>query len=98
VTYTTAGQRKIGILRKFFNIENSIFCIVQNLTKRSNLIEETEDTKPLIAYLDRFFLICKFTDSLTLIRIEQIQLKCVLLIKNDEVFVSIFNESDTIMD
>ena len=55
MTYTTAGQRKIGILRNFFNIENSIFCIVQNLTKRSNLIEETDNTKPLIAYLDSFF-------------------------------------------
>ena len=68
-------NERLAYCVNFFNFENSIFCIEQNLTKSPNLIEETDDTKPVKAYLDRCFLICKFTDSLTLIRIEQIPFK-----------------------
>ena len=98
VAYTRGGEHKIGILRKFFKIENSHYCVIQSLIKSSNFIEENEENLPVINYLDRFFQICKFSEELYLIKIEEILSKCVILIKDNEVFVSIFNNFDAIMD
>ncbi len=43
------GVRKIGILRKFFKIENSIYCFVQDLGKKYNFIEDIEENIPVIS-------------------------------------------------
>ena len=40
----------------------------------------------------------KSKETLFLIKIEEISSKCVLLIKDNDVFVSIFNNFDAIMD
>ena len=74
------GVRKIGILRKFFKIENSIYCFVQDLGKKYNFIEDIEENIPVISYLDKFFLICNICNNFTVISITQIITKCVLLI------------------
>ena len=62
-----------------------------------NIIDSTEETSIVIDFLDRFFLICKRTEQLDLIKIEDVISKCVLLHKNDEYFISIFNENDEII-
>ena len=47
--------------------------------------------------MDRFFLICKRTEQLDLIKIEDVSSKCVLVHNHDEYFISIFNENDEII-
>jgi len=76
----------------------SHFCIVQELIKDKNFIDQTEEHTSLINYLDRFFQICKLTENIELIKIENIQSQCVLLVCENEYFVSVFNEKDAIMD
>ena len=98
VAYKSGSIRKICILRKFIKINNSIFCIIQNLEKNKNFIEGTEENISVISLLDRFFLICKLIDGLSIIRIEQILSKCVLLVNNEDFFVSIFIDNDAIAD
>ena len=90
--------RKFGLIRKFFRINMSDFCIVQELIKDKNFIDQTEEQTSLIYYLDRFFQICIFSENIELIKIENIQSQCVLLVGENEYFVSIFNEKDAIMD
>ena len=98
VAYTRGGEHKIGILRKFFKIENSHYCVIQSLIKSSNFIDENEENLPVIKYLDRYFQICKFSENFYFIKFEEISSKCVILIKDNEVFASIFNNFDAIMD
>ena len=76
----------------------SHFCLVQELIKDKNFIDQTEEHTSLINYLDRFFQICKLTENIELIKIENIQSQCVLLVCENEYFVSVFNEKDAIMD
>jgi hypothetical protein len=98
IAYKSDFARKICIIRKFIKIDGSLFCIIQNLEKSSNFIEDSEENVSVVSLLDRFFLLCKIVDGLSIIRIEQIISKCVLLVCNDEFFVSIFNENDAIAD
>jgi hypothetical protein len=86
------------IIRKFIKIDGSLFCIIQNLEKSNNFIEDAEENLSVVSLLDRFFLICKIVDGLSIIRIEQIISKCVLLVCNAEYIVSIFNDNDAISD
>ena len=86
------------LVLKFFKIQNSIYCIIASLEKHKNIISLTEDTKSIIDTLDRFFLICKLSDNFDFIKIEDIVSKCVLLKHNEEYFVSIFNETDELID
>ncbi len=71
--------------------------VIAELVKYKNIIELNEDTKSIIDTLDRFFLICKISDF-DFIKIEDLISKCVLLQHNDEYFISIFNETDEIID
>ena len=47
--------RKIGLIRKFLQIDNSIFCIIQRLEKSKNLIENTIENFPINTCLDCYF-------------------------------------------
>ena len=82
----------------FFKIQNSIYCVILKLEKYKNIIELKEETKSVIDNLDRFFLICKSCENFDFVKIEDIISKCVLLQHNEEYFVSIFNETDEILD
>jgi hypothetical protein len=98
IAYQSEQKRKIGIIQNFYKIQNSIYCVIQKLEKYKNIIDLTEETSIVIDYLDRFFLICKKSEQLDLIKIEDVISKCVLLHNNDEYFISIFNENDEIID
>jgi hypothetical protein len=91
-------KRKVGIIQNFFKIQNSIYCVISKLEKYKNIIELKENTKSVIDNLERFFIICKRSVNFDLIKIEDIVSKCVLLQHNEEYFVSIFNETDEIID
>jgi hypothetical protein len=82
----------------FFKIQNSIYCVILKLEKYKNIIELKEETKSVIDNLDRFFLICKRCENFDFVKIEDIISKFVLLQHNEEYFVSIFNETDEILD
>ena len=91
-------KRKVGIIQNFFKIKNSIYCVIAELEKDKNIIELNENTKSVIENLDRFFITCKRCVNFDFMKIEDIVSKCVLLQHNDEYFVSIFNETDEIID
>jgi len=88
-------SNKTSILAPF---ECCCFLARLILEKYKNIIELKEDTKSIIDTLDRFFLICKMSVNFDLIKIEDIISKCVILQHNDEYFISIFNETDEIID
>ena len=90
--------RKIGLIRKFLQIDNSIFCIIQRLEKSKNLIENTIENFPVNTCLDRFFLICKLLHTYDIIKLNAIVAKCVLLINEDDYFIRIFNDFHANMD
>jgi hypothetical protein len=98
VDYLSEQKRKVGIIQNFFKIKNSIYCVIAELEKDKNIIELNENTKSVIDNLDRFFIICKRSVNFDFIKIENIVSKCVLLQHIDEYFVSIFNETDEIID
>ena len=80
-----------------FNFVSSETKFFKNKADK-NIIELNENTKSVIDNLDRFFIICKRSVNFDFIKIEDIVSKCVLLQHNDEYFVSIFNETDEIID
>ena len=48
-----------------------------------------ESFKHVIESLDRFFLICRLTNEFELVKLEKIISKCVLLINQNDYFISI---------
>jgi len=89
VAFNHNNQQEIGLIKKFFSIDNSVYCLLQLFRKKRNFIEEIPENESIIQTLDRFFLICNLTNNLLLIKIENIIGKCVSLENGEEYFVSI---------
>jgi hypothetical protein len=87
ICYHQQGKIEFGLIKKFLQINNSnIFCVVQNLSKKSRFGDDDE----IETYLDNFFIIADLEENFSFINVNQILNKCTIL-KNEvlnEIFVS----------
>ena len=72
VSFKIAQQKNIGLIRKIYLLDHSVYFVIQNFTKfasfsKDNILEN---------YLNEFFLISKLTNTFELIKIENIIEKC----------------------
>ena len=86
VAFKYNDKREVGIIKNFYNIGGSTYCVLQQLTKKRNFID-AEGNQSIIETLDRFFLICNMTNNLIIVRVENIITKCVYLNNCEEYFI-----------
>ena len=87
VAFKYNDKREVGIIKNFYNIGGSTYCVLQQLTKKRNFIDD-EGNQSIIETLDRFFLICNMTNNLIIVKVENIISKCVYLNNSEEYFIS----------
>jgi hypothetical protein len=88
VSFKIAHQKNIGLIRKIYLLDHSVYFVIQNFTKfasfsRDNILEN---------YLNEFFLISSLTNIYELIKIEYVIEKCIFLHNNNEYYISICHD------
>ena len=82
-----ANGVNIGLIRNFYKINNQVYLIVQKFQKTENLVKDLK----IESALNKYFLICDLTSEVKLIKIEEINRKCVFSYYNNKFNISIFN-------
>ncbi len=88
IAYLKSSKLCFGIIRKFYQIEQNLFCVIQKLEKLKNLV----DNESFESEINKFYCICELTEALELIKFDALIDKCVLIINKDEYFVSLCNQ------
>ncbi len=81
-------RQRFGIIRNFYKIENKIYCLIQKLEKSKTFVNN-QSLENIVA---EFFAICSLTSNYDIIKFESILKKCVILNKENLIFLSICND------
>ena len=87
VRYLKDKQIKYGLIRRFYQISNTIYAIVQCFSKKKNFVNDSI----MEHELNKYFLICQLNDELEIINVNNIEKKCIILKHEEEFFISIAN-------
>ncbi len=80
--------QRFGIIRNFYKIESNIYCSIQKLEKSKTFVNN-QNLGNIVA---EFFAICSLRNEYEMIKFEKILKKCVILNKDNFIFLSICND------
>ena len=77
-------MRVFGLIRKIYKIDENIFFLIQQFKKSKNFSQVSLEIEEK---LNEFFIISSLSQTYSLINIQDVHEKCILLNNNEEYFI-----------
>jgi hypothetical protein len=88
ICFSENNLRVFGLIRKIYKINENIFFLIQHFLKSKNFSQVSVEIEEK---LNEFFIISCLSQTYSLINIQDVHEKCILLNNNDEYFISIIH-------
>lgn len=88
ILFKKNNLKQFGTINKIYQINQNYYCIVNEFIKKKNISSDAEIDK----LATDFFLIASPTNRISIINMDDIIYKAVILLNDDEVFFSLCND------